>query len=147
LLIEKTILLKQTDVFRDLAYRYLYYLAKELKLFDFESDLNSNLNLNELKDKILFIHGNSVLLIVDQGKPIVLQPDKMYFFNRLISSDNSSIAFERKEDSIIYYIEKDVLIYNMFDYHEIEISVLKWLNKQLETEVTENNQEKNATIY
>jgi len=146
LLIEKTILLKQTDVFSDLAYRYLYYIAKELTLFDFESDLNSNLTLNELKDKILFIHGDSVLFTVDQNNPVVLQPDKMYFFNRLISNENSSFAFERKEDSIIYSIEKDVLIYNMFDYHEIEISVLKWLNEELETEVIENNQEKTVTI-
>jgi len=108
--------------------------------------LNSNLTLNELKDKILFIHGDSVLFTVDQNNPVVLQPDKMYFFNRLISNENSSFAFERKEDSIIYSIEKDVLIYNMFDYHEIEISVLKWLNEELETEVIENNQEKTVTI-
>ncbi|MFP4025392.1 MAG: hypothetical protein ACLFVR_12785 [Thiohalospira sp.] len=140
LLIEKTIFLKKTDIFNRVDYRYLFHLAKKLNEIVFGSNLSITYSYNELKDKILFIHGNSVMFYTDQNKPIVLYPGRVYFLKELILNKGQSFSIERKEDSTVYYIEKNVLIYNMFDYHEIEISVLKWINQQIEADVLDNNE-------
>ena len=70
--------------------------------------------------------------------PVILQPGEIYFMNNYISKKSKEIVIEKDEESFVFYIEKNVLIYNMFDYHEIEISFLNWLNKQIETEVQDD---------
>ena len=55
----------------------------------------------------------------------------MYIMSEVIESNVKNLSI-KGENSTIYYIQKHDLIYNMFDYYDIEKSIIKWYNKNVE---------------
>ncbi|MEE4198378.1 MAG: hypothetical protein V2I54_12095 [Bacteroidales bacterium] len=139
LLIKKTVFLKQTNIFQGVPYRYLCHLAKKLDEINFGSKDKRTFSKNELKNKILFSDSGTFLLTIDQQKSKKLVPGKVCFFNDILTTKSLSVTIERTGSGLIYAMEQKVLIYNMFDYQDIEISVFRWMNPSPEEEVSQDN--------
>lgn len=128
LIFEKTIFLKSISNFKYTQGRYLYQLAS--KLNELKSDVSdySNIIVSELINKIVFIKGDPVKLLIDNEEEVILEPGNMYITSEIISPGVKNLSIH-KQKSTIYYLEKSDLIYDMFDYYDIEKSIIEWFSK------------------
>ena len=131
LIFNKTIIIKSIDYFKSAHGRYIYHLASKMNEYTSENADYSNIIISDLLDKIIIIHGDDLKLIIEDKREIVLKANEMYIMSEVIESNVKNLSI-KGENSTIYYIQKHDLIYNMFDYYDIEKSIIKWYNKNVE---------------
>lgn len=131
LIFDKTMFLKSINYFKTAQGRYLYHLATKMQEFTSEYSDYSNIIVSDLLDKIILIQGNSLKLIIEDEKEVILEANEIYIMSEILSDKIKNLSI-KGENSTIYYIQKNDLIYNMFDYYEIENSIIKWYNKDIE---------------
>ena len=134
LLVEKTLYLKSIEYFKNVDGRYLYELAKVLNTLTFDFYDPEDIIFSDIKDKVLIVKGDSATLLLDDKIQVELVEGELYDTNEILKKAEKKISLKSNEKCWIYYIDKRDLIYNMFDFHKLEGSVIKWLAKQLITE-------------
>ncbi|MBI9052826.1 MAG: hypothetical protein JEY96_03360 [Bacteroidales bacterium] len=132
LLFEKTQFLKSIEHFENVPSKYLFLLADVMTEYKTEDENFSFYNDLELNDKLLLIKGDSVSL-KDESASTLLLPNKLYVIDDLKVKSNH-FTFENTMNSTVYLIDKKDLMYNVFDYYEIEVCVLKWFSNELQAE-------------
>ncbi|MCK5170651.1 MAG: hypothetical protein KAQ75_12295, partial [Bacteroidales bacterium] len=131
LLVEKTWFLKSIEYFKNVDGRYLYELAKSMNNLSYESYELSDIIVSDLKDKVLLIKGATVSLSIDDEEKLKLIEGELYDMNEILKDAKRKISLNLQGETTIFYIEKNDLIYNMFDFHKIEIAVINWINSKI----------------
>ncbi|HAF30123.1 MAG TPA: hypothetical protein DCG75_13865 [Bacteroidales bacterium] len=133
LLVEKTWFLKSTEYFKNVEGRYMYELAKSMNNLLFESYELSDIIVSDLKDKVLLIKGSSILLTIDDEKSFDLVEGELYDMNEILKDAKRKVSIKKQDDVTIFYVEKNDLIYNMFDFQKIEMAIINWINSKIRT--------------
>ncbi len=141
LLIEKTWFLKSMDYFKNVDGRYLYELAKSVHHLRYETYELSDMIVSDLKGKIFLIKGDKIELIVDDESRIRMQEGELYDMNAILKNARQKVAIQKPDDTSIFYIERNDLIYNMFDFHKIELAILNWVSSKIKIEILEKEPE------
>ncbi|MDA3954344.1 MAG: MFS transporter [Bacteroidales bacterium] len=128
LIVEKTFLLKSFGYFKNIDGRYLYEFAKSMNNLSFESYELSDIVVSDLKDKVLLLKGESALLSVDDKEELELVEGELYDMNEILKDAKRKVSLNQNGENTIYYINKNDMINNMFDFHKIEIAILNWIN-------------------
>ena len=131
LLVEKTWFLKSTEYFKNVEGRYLYELAKSMSNLSFESYELSDIIVSDLKDKIIIIKGDSVQISIDEQEHLELIEGEIYDMNELLSEAKRKVSLQVPDDTTIYYLGKNDLIYNVFDFKSIELALIHWINTKI----------------
>jgi len=136
LLFEKTMFLKSIEYFKNVPSKYLFLLANVMREYKTEDENFSYYNDLVLNDKVFLIKGSKVELHNGIENKSLL-PNNIYMINDLKEKD-IRFSFENKSKGTIYLIDKRDLIYNVFDFAEIEVCVLKWFNNALQAELVQS---------
>ncbi|MCG8409897.1 MAG: hypothetical protein MI739_01265 [Bacteroidales bacterium] len=129
LLFEKTLFLKSIDFLKNVPSRYLFQLADFMYRYENKGIDVYGYDSNDLKAKIALIKGDDVLYGNEENY-INLESHKMYILDD-IDIENARFSLDYDACTVYLISEKDFL-YNVFDFYEIEVSVLKWFNKEME---------------
>lgn len=135
LLVEKTWFLKSIPYFKDVDGRYLYELAICMNSPNFQSYELTDLVVSDLKDKIILIKGDSISLIIDDEHSHYIEQGEIYDMNELLKEAKRKVSIQKKEDTIIYFINKNELIYNVFDFHKIELAMIRWIQSKVKSSI------------
>lgn len=134
LLIEKIFFLKNIVHFKNATGNSLMQLAKYLYIFNPELYDDNNLNVSIIKDKILFVRSGNLVLKSD-GLDLKLNEQDIFDMKDFSDKGLKNLLVEKGKDSVVYYISKNDLLNCMFDYHDIEMAVLKWINSKYEVSI------------
>ena len=137
LLVEKTWFLKSIKYFKKVDGRYLYELAKSMNNLTYDSYELSDIIVSDLKDKVLIVKGASILLSIDDEENLELIEGELYEMNEVLKDAKRKVSLNQQGETTIFYIEKNDLIYNMFDFHKIEIAVINWINSKIGKQILE----------
>ncbi len=124
---DRTLFLKSLTCFQAAQGRYLYHLASKMKELKSADSDYSNLIITDLINKIVLIKDEAVTFLVGDDKEFTLDPGNMYIMSELIDSSIRNVSIKNLNGTI-FYIEKNELIYDMFDYYDIEKSLIKWFS-------------------
>lgn len=131
LLYQKTLFLKSIEYFKDVPSKYLFQLASFMHEYNVEDTEFYGYIDHELNEKIIVIKGDGVQIAND------LESKKLESNSVNMLSDfglqNAQFKFDNKTNTI-YLIDKRDLLESIFDFYEIEFSVLKWLNSEIKTD-------------
>jgi len=131
LLIEKIFFLKENNFFKSATGNSLMQLAKYLYIFNLEVYDDNKLSASMIKDKILFVRSGKVTFKTNNNELTINEQD-IIDINDLLDKNVRDIVVEKDTDTVVYYINKADLLTCMFDYHDIEMAVLKWINSTFE---------------
>lgn len=138
LLVEKTWFLKSTEYFKNVEGRYMYELAKSFNNLTYESFELSDIIVSDLKDKLLIIKGPSLSLTIDDEKRYELDEGEIYEMNAILKDAKRKVSLEKNESTTILYIEKNNLMYNMFDFQKIEIAIVNWIKAKISVQLIDS---------
>ena len=135
LLVEKTWFLKENKYFNRVDGRYLYELAKCMNSMNYQSYELSDLIVSDLKDKVLLTKGKSIQLTIDDEDKQEVVEGELYDMNDLLWNAKRKVSINNTEEAILYFIDKNDLIYNVFDFKKIEIAIINWINSKITSTV------------
>ncbi|PLX17177.1 MAG: hypothetical protein C0597_07305 [Marinilabiliales bacterium] len=135
LLVEKTWFLKENKYFNRVDGRYLYELAKCMNTMNYQSYELSDLIVSDLKDKVLLTKGKKIQLTIDDETLQEIVEGELYDLNDLLWNAKRKVSIEKTEDTILYFIDKNDLIYNVFDFQKIELAIINWINSKITSTV------------
>ncbi|OFX83941.1 MAG: hypothetical protein A2W99_03715 [Bacteroidetes bacterium GWF2_33_16] len=131
LLIEKTFFLKSIDYFKVASGNSLMYLARYLNELNPDIIDDTRIDFSHLKNKILFVRSGSIRIKTESSE-IIINENDIINTKDIPTAITKNIIFEKDENTILYILNENDLYNIMFDYHDIEISVLKWINAEYE---------------
>jgi len=131
LLIEKIFFLKENTHFKSTTGNSLMHLAKYLNIFNPELYDDNKLSTSLIKDKILIVRSGKLVFKSDDFE-LTLNEQDIFDLNDFSDQYFKNVVIEKDIDSVVYFINKGDLLNCMFDYHDIEMSVLKWINSRYE---------------
>ncbi len=131
LLVEKTWFLKANKYFNHVDGRYLYELAKCMNSLNYQSYELSDLIVTDLKGKVLLTKGKPILLTIDDEISHEIIEGELYDMNDLLVNAKKKVSIDKSEENILYFIEKNDLVYNVFDFHKIELAIIDWINSRI----------------
>jgi len=137
LLVEKTWFLKSTGYFEKVDGRYLYELTKAMQRFSYEQNEINDIIVSDLKNKILIIKGGPVWVSIDEQDKIKFSEGELYDMNLILSEAKRKISMQKPDETTMYYFEKNDLIYNIFDFKEIEMAIVHWIDSKIHDAVSE----------
>ncbi len=138
LLVEKTWFLKSIKYFKNVDGRYLYELAKSMNNLTYDSYELNDIIVSDLRDKVLIVKGASILLSIDDEEKLELIEGELYDMNEILKDAKRKVSLNPQGETTIFYIEKNDVIYNMFDFHKIEIAVINWINSKIGKQTIES---------
>jgi len=128
LLYQKTLFIKSIEYFKDVPSKYLFQLANFMHEYKFEDTEFYGYIDHDLNEKVIVIKGEGVKISNDDEEKI-LDSSSVYMLNDL-GLKNAQFIFDNKINTI-YLIDKRDLLESIFDFYEIEVSVLKWLSSEM----------------
>ena len=133
LLFDRIVFLKSIEYFKNVPGKYLYQLASFMYEYKTEDNEYSDFIIQDLKDKWLLVKGQGISLGNENIKTELL-PNNIYMIEEFTDGQEMTLSFDSNHKSLVYLIDKKDLIYNIFDFYEIEISVLKWFSREYNVE-------------
>lgn len=137
LLIEKTLYLKNIEFFKNITGNYLLQLAENMHTINFESSNELKFDYSDLINKMLFTY-NGTLTVKSKNKELILKENEIFDVNDFADELNINILLTKENSTVVYSVNKNDLYYNMYDYQDIEISVLDWINNKYRNEIIVN---------
>jgi ATP:ADP antiporter, AAA family len=131
LLIEKTLFLKNIEYFKQASGNSLMQLARNLNEVNPDASDDFKIDFLNLRNKIIFIRSGSIT-IKSGTTELILKENDIFDFRDLMIHNINDLYFEKDQNTILYLLNDSDLLNCMFDNHEIEISVLKWINAKFE---------------
>ncbi len=131
LLFEKTWFLKANKYFNHVDGRYLYQLAKCMSSLNYQSYELSDLIVTDLKDKLLLTKGKPILLTIDDEISHEIIEGELYDMNDLLVDAKKKVSVDKSEENILYFIKKNDLVHNVFDFHKIELAIINWIDSRI----------------
>lgn len=125
LLFQKTLFLKSIEYFKTVQGKYLCQLANIMFEFKSEEIEYSGYVDQDLKDKFFIVKGQDVR-IGDGEQWELLEQQNVYTLNNF-NFQNVQFLYNR-DNATIYIIDKKQLLEIIFDFTDIEISILKLLS-------------------
>ena len=87
--------------------------------------------VTNLKDKVLLTKGKPILLTIDDEISHEIIEGELYDMNDLLVNAKKKVSIDKSEENILYFIEKNDLVYNVFDFHKIELAIIDWINSRI----------------
>ncbi|MDX9697015.1 MAG: hypothetical protein RBT49_14585 [Bacteroidales bacterium] len=137
LLIEKVFYLKENIHFKHTNGNSLMNLAKSLQMFNLDLYDDNKFNVSSIKNLILFVRSGD-LTIKSEDFKITLNEHSIFTISDYNENNLKQITIEKTPETVVYSVTKNDLLSCMFNYHDIEMSVLRWINSKYE--VTSDNQ-------
>ena len=138
LLIEKIFYLKSVSYLKNIKGVILIELAENLFTLNFDNPKEEIFEVPEINNKILFTRYGQ-LTIKSNNSEISLSGNEIFDFRDFPDKLLTNITLIKDEHTLIYYINRNDLFINMFDYQEIEISILNWINDKYKIETPKEN--------
>lgn len=131
LLIEKVFFLKSLEYFKEASGNSLIDLAKSLTEINSRAVDDLKLDILKYRNTVLFIKSGK-LIISSKSSEIILDEKDVFRFNLLMKDLTNDLVFESEAETVLYIMNENDMYIHMFDNHEIEISLLKWINTKSE---------------
>ena len=79
--------------------------------------------------------GKSVLITIDDEISKEIVEGELYDMNELLKNARKKVSINKPEETVLYVIEKNDLIYNIFDFHKIELAIINWINSKIQSTI------------
>ncbi|MFC2152861.1 hypothetical protein ACFLSE_10085 [Bacteroidota bacterium] len=141
LLVEKTLFLKSVPYLNNVDGRYLYEIAKSMTNLNNESFELSDIIVSDLMDKVILIQGDDATVTIDDSVTFELIEGELYEMNESLKEAKRKVSISLQGETNIFYIDKNSLIYNMFDFNKIEIAIINWINSRINKKTLESKED------
>jgi ATP/ADP translocase len=137
LLIEKVFFLKENTHFKNTNGNSLMNMAKSLQIFNLDLYDDNKFNVSSIKNLILFVRSGD-LTIKTENFETTINEHVVFTIGDYVENNLKQIIIDKTPETVVYSITKNDLLSCMFDYHDIEMSVLRWINSKYEV-ATDNS--------